>query len=64
MQETLHDYNTSIFISDRPVCSLRFIGDIDIMGISELKVLTNKHNEWIAAYGMELKDKEIQNNGE
>lgn len=48
-------YNTSILISGRPVCNLRFIYDIDLMVSStiELQDMTNKLVEIAGAYGME-----------
>ena len=44
MQETLHDHDTSISIGGRPICNLRFVDDIDLMGGSndELQDFTNK----------------------
>ena len=57
MQETLHDYHTSISIGGRPICKLRFADDIDLMGGSngELQDLTNRLEDTATAYGMEVK---------
>ena len=55
MQETLHDHNTPISISGRPICNLRFADDIDLMGGTngELQDLTNRLVDKERAYGME-----------
>ena len=56
MQETLHDYHTSVFIGGRPIYNLRFVDDIDLMGGSngELQDLANTLVDRAAAYGMEV----------
>ena len=56
MQETLHDHHTSISIGGRPVCNLRFVDDIDLMGSSsgELQDFTNRLAGGATAYGMEV----------
>ena len=43
MHETLHNHDTAISISGRPVCNLRFADDFDLMGGTnkELQDLTN-----------------------
>ena len=56
IQETLHDYHTSIFFGGRPICNLRFADDIDLMSGShcELQDLTNRLVNRARAYGMEV----------
>ena len=55
-QETLHDYHTSISIGGKPIFSLQFANNIDLMGGSsdELQGLTNRHIDRATAYGMEV----------
>lgn len=38
MQEALQDFHTSVIIGGRPISSLRFTDDIDLMGNSEAKL--------------------------
>ena len=56
MQETLHDYHTSISIGGRYICNLRFADDVDLMGVSngELQDLTNRLLEREMAYEIEV----------
>ena len=56
MQEPLHDYHTSISIGGRPICSLRFADDIDLMGGSnfELQDQTIRVVDRTTAYEMEV----------
>jgi len=35
MQETLPFFHTSKYIGERPICNLRFVEDINLMGGSE-----------------------------
>ena len=53
MQETLHGHHTSISISGRPICNLRFADDIDLMNGSygELEDLTNRLEDGATARG-------------
>ena len=53
MQETLHDYHTSISIGGRPVCNLQFADDMN--GSSgELQDVTNRLIDKATAYGKEV----------
>ena len=56
MIETLHDHHTSISIGGRPLCSLRFADDIDLLGGNnqELQDLTTRLETSARAYGMEV----------
>ena len=55
MQETLHDHHTSTSFGGRPLCNLRFVDDIDLMGGSnyELQALTNRLVHRAMAYKIE-----------
>ena len=55
MQEALHDHHTLLSVGGRPICSLRFADDIDIMGGSngKLQDLTSRLVDRATAYGME-----------
>ena len=61
-KQHLHDHHTSISISGRPLCNLRFADDIDHMGGSngELQDLTNRLVDRATAYGMEVSAKKEQ----
>ena len=56
MQETLHNYTTTISIGDKPICNLCFADNINLMtgSNSELQELTNKLVATASAYGMEI----------
>ena len=56
MQETLRDHQTSISIEGRPICSLRFADDIDIMGGTNgiLQDLTSRLVNRATPFGMEV----------
>ena len=56
MQETLHDHHTTVSISGRSMCNLRFPDDTDLMGgsSSELQDLTNRFVDRAPAYEMEV----------
>ena len=56
IQGTLHDYHTSISIGGRPIGSLQFSNDIDLMGGSNSKFqdLSNRLIDRAIAYGMEV----------
>ena len=56
MQETLHDFHSTISIGGRSTNNLRFADDIDLMGGSEaeLQELTNRLVNTAGAYGMEV----------
>ena len=56
MQETLHEYHTSISVGERPICNLQFADDIDLMGGSngELQDLTNRLVDRATAHGIEV----------
>ena len=56
MQETLHDHHTSISISGRPICNIRFADDIDLMdgNNDELQDLTNRLVDRATACEMEV----------
>ena len=56
MRATLHNHHTSISISGRPMCSLRFTDDIDLLGGSngESQDLTNRIEDRGTAHGMEV----------
>ena len=56
MQETLHDHDTSISISGRPICNPRFADDIELAGGSngKLQNLTNRLVDRATACGMEV----------
>ena len=57
VQETVHNTNhKSISIGGRPVCSILFADDIDLMGGSsgKLQDLTNRLVDRVTAYGMEV----------
>ena len=67
MQKRLHDHHTSISIGGRPICNLRFAGDIDLIdgGYGELQDLTNRLVDRATAYGMKVsteKSKIMTNN--
>ena len=55
MHEALHDYHTSVSISRKPICNLRFADDIDLMGGStgKLQDLTDRLVDTVTAYGMD-----------
>ena len=55
MQETPHDYHTSVSIGGRPICKLRF-SDIDLTGgsSSELRDLVSRAVQRGTAHGMEV----------
>ena len=56
MQETLHDHHTSSFIGGRPICNLRFVDEIDLMGDSngELQDLNDRLMYRTRPYGMNV----------
>ena len=56
MQETLHDYHTSISIGGRYICNLRFADDVDLTVDSngELQDFTNRLVDKASASGMEV----------
>ena len=56
MQETLNDHHTFISIGGRPICNLRFVDDIDLMGLTkdELQDLTNRLVDRATACGKEV----------
>ena len=56
MQETLHDYHTSISIGGRYICNLRFADDVDLTVDSngELQDFTNRLVDRATAYGMDV----------
>ena len=56
MQEKLHDHHTSISIGGRPICSLEFASDSNLVGGSsgELQNLTNRLIDRATAYAMEV----------
>ena len=56
MYETLHDHTTTVSISGRPICNLRFADDINLMvgSNSELQELTKKLVATAGACGIEM----------
>ena len=63
MQETLHDHYTSISIGGRPICSLRFSDDIDVLGgTNRLVNLTNRLVDRAMACAMEVSTENSQIN--
>ena len=56
MQETLHDYHTSISSGGRPIRNLRIADGVELMGGSngELQDLTNRLVNRATAYGLEV----------
>ena len=62
VEETLHDHHSYISICERPVCDLRFVDDIDLMGVSngELQDLTNRLVDRAAAYEIEAQKDHVQ----
>ena len=54
MQETLHDFHTTISSGGRPLCNLRFADYIELMESSEAEFQdpTNKLEKASKAYGM------------
>ena len=56
MQETLHEYHTSISVGERPICKLQFADDIDLMGGNngELQDLSNRFVDRATAYGVTI----------
>ena len=63
MQETLHDHYTSLSIGGRPICSLRFSDDIDVLGgTNRLVNLTNRLVDRAMACAMEVSTENSQIN--
>ena len=56
MEKALQEFHTSIAIGGRPISTLRFADDIDLMGKGEdeLQELTTRLEEAARAYGMEI----------
>ena len=56
MQETLHDHHTSISITERSTCNIRFADDTDLISgsNSELQDLTNRLIDRAMACGKEV----------